>query len=94
MSKRANQIVMTDEARVLKELRERNGLSMSQAGELMGISGSLISQVENGRENVPKGERLKRFLDTYGIKEATFKNMAKNWQYEQTEPDMVTELLP
>lgn len=85
---------MTNEARVLKQLRERKGISMRQAGELMGISGSLISQVENGRENVPKGERLKRFLYTYGIKEATFRNMAKNWQDEQTELDVVTELLP
>lgn len=94
MSKRTNQIVMTNEARVLKQLRERKGLSMRKAGELMGISGSLISQVENGRENVPKGERLKRLLDTYGIKEATFKNLVKNWQEEQSELEIVTELLP
>lgn len=67
---------------------------MRQAGKLMGISGSLVSQVENGRENIPQGERLKRFLDTYDIKVATFKNMAKNWKDEKTELDIVSELLP
>lgn len=94
MSKRTKQVVMTNEARVLKVLRERKGLSMRKAGELMGISGSLISQVENGRENVPKGERLKRFLDTYDSKEATFINMARNWKDKQSELDIVKDLLP
>ena len=94
MSKRTNQNVMTNEARVLKLLRERRGFSMRQAGELMDISGSLVSQVENGRENIPQGKRLKRFLDTYGIKEAKFKNMAKNWKDEQTELSVIVELLP
>ena len=59
----------------------------------MGISRALISQVENGRAKVPKGKRLKRFLDIYGIKDATFRDMAKNCQGEQTELDVVTELL-
>ncbi len=59
MSKRTNSIIMSNEARVLRRLREEKGLSMRQAGEIMGVSSSLVSQVENGRENVPKGGEAK-----------------------------------
>ena len=59
---RTKYIIMSDEARVLKHLREKAGPSMLQGGEAMGVSGPLVSQIENGREDPPKDERLKDFL--------------------------------
>ena len=66
-NKRSNRIIMTDEARVLKELRISRGLSMRKAGELMGVSDSYISHIENGRLDVPKGKRLEKILLIYKI---------------------------
>lgn len=84
---------MTNEAKVLKRLREKAGLSMRQAGEAMGVSSSLVSQIENGRENIPKGDRLQRFLDCYGVALSTFKSHVKDYQEEQTDREVVESLL-
>ncbi len=49
---------MSNEAKVLRRFREEAAFLMRQAGEAMGVSGSLVFQIENRRENIPKGERL------------------------------------
>jgi transcriptional regulator with XRE-family HTH domain len=66
---------MTNEARVLRLLRERAKLSMREVGDLMGYSSSFVSQVENGRANPPKGEPLKKFLKVYGVEQRGFTRM-------------------
>jgi transcriptional regulator with XRE-family HTH domain len=93
MSKRTKNVIMSNEAKVLRKFREKAGLSMRQAGEAMGVSSSLVSQIENGRENIPKGERLQRFLDCYGVGLSTFKKHVKEYQEEQTDRDVVEALL-
>ena len=93
MSRRTKNVIMSNEAKVLRRFRERAGLSMRQAGEAMGVSSSLISQIENGRENIPKGERLQRFLDCYGVGLSTFKKHVKEYQEELTDRDVVESLL-
>ena len=93
MSKRTKNVIMSNEAKVLRRFREKAGLSMRQAGEVMGISSSLVSQVENGRENIPKGDRLQRFLDCYGVGLSTFKKHVKEYQEEQNDRDVVESLL-
>lgn len=85
---------MSNEARVLRHLRESTGLSMREAASKMGVSGSLVSQIENGREDPPKEERLQRFLDTYCVTLKAYKRMAKSWQEEQLDIDVITNLLP
>lgn len=84
---------MSNEAKVLRRFREKAGLSMRQAGEAMGVSSSLVSQIENGRENIPKGDRLQRFLDCYGVGLSTFKKHVKEYREEQTDRDVVESLL-
>ena len=93
-TKRTSYVVMTNEARVLRKLRERTGLSMRQAGEVMGYSSSYASQVENGRENPPKGERLKRFLDAYGVDQRAFTRMVTEYKTDVSDLEIVTSLLP
>lgn len=87
-------MIITPEARVLRTLRIKRGLSMKKIGDLLGCSDSLISQIENGRDAPPKGERLLRFLNVYGIKPKYFAELAKNWKEETTDADIVQALLP
>ncbi len=58
MSRRTKNVIMSNEAKVLRRFREEAAFLMRQAGEAMGVSGSLVFQIENRRENIPKGERL------------------------------------
>lgn len=93
MSRRTKNVIMSNEAKVLRRFREKAGLSMRHAGEAMGISSSLVSQIENGRENIPKGERLQRFLDCYEVGFSTFKKHVKEYSEEQTDKEIVELLL-
>ena len=93
MPGRTKYVVMTNEAKVLRRFREKAGLSMRQAGEAMGVSGSLVSQIENGRENIPTGDRLMRFLDAYEVSLATFRTHIKEYSDEQTDKDVIESLL-
>jgi transcriptional regulator with XRE-family HTH domain len=71
---------MTNEARVLRELRIQSGLSMRRAGELLGCTDSYISHIENGRSDVPTGERLDKFLIAYGgMKQKSFYERVRNY---------------
>lgn len=67
---------------------------MRRMGEQVGCSDSYISQIENGRENPPTGERLLKFLDVFEIKPKYFAELAKNWKDEETDNDAVQTLLP
>ncbi len=70
---RSGRIIMTIEARVLRELRIQSGLSMRKAGAVIGCTDSYISHIENGRTDVPSGDRLDKFLAAYGgIKQKSF----------------------
>lgn len=44
-------------------------------------------------KNIPKGERLQRFLDCYGVGLSTFNKHVKEYQEEQTDRDVVESLL-
>lgn len=91
---RTARVLLTPEAMVLKQLRERHGLSMRAAGAKLGYSDSYISQIENGRENVPYGERLNKFLILYGnITERYFKQLCKDWKDEATDKEQLVALL-
>ena len=56
---------VTQEATLLKQLRDNRGLSMPQVAALIGKSVSWISHVENGRMDVT-GEHLNILLPLYG----------------------------
>lgn len=92
--KRTSFVVMTNEARVLRRLRERAKLSMREAGELMGYSASFVSQIENGRANAPTGESLKKFLKIYGVEQRGYTRMVTEFKDEVSDLEVVTSLLP
>lgn len=43
----------------LKELRKKQGLVITEAAKLCGISGSYYEKIENGQRNVPVGTAKK-----------------------------------
>lgn len=95
MSKRTDKVEITPQGKVLRYLREKHEFSMREAGERMGYSSSYISQIENGRENPPKGVRLQKFLKVYGgISEKYFYQLCREWREESSDLDIVSELLP
>tara|TARA_Y100001936_G_C15806184_1_gene524149 strand:+ start:216 stop:566 length:351 start_codon:yes stop_codon:yes gene_type:complete len=90
MSRRIKNVIMSNEAKLLRRIREKAVLSMRQAGESMG---TLVSQIENGRENIPEGPRLQRFLDCYGVGLSIFKKHVKEYREDLTDKDVVESLL-
>lgn len=67
---------------------------MRRLAKELGYSDSYISQIENGRENPPKGDKLIRFLSVYEITPKYFGELVRNWQEEKTDSDIITMLLP
>ena len=92
--KRSARVIMTNEARALKELRLSYGYSMRKAGELLGLSDSYIAHLETGRLDVPKGLKLERILAIYGgIKPKSFYERVRNFQQKLTPRDELMETI-
>ena len=93
--KRSARIEITNEGRALKELRLMHRLTMQKAGELIGVSDSYISHIENGRCDPPKDDRLEKFLAVYGgIKVKSFYERARNIRDQITPEQELIELVP
>lgn len=92
---RSARIIITNEARALRELRIMHGLSMRKAGALIGVSDSYISHIENGRTDFPKNSRLDKFLAVYGgIKQKSFFERVRNLREEVTPEQELAQLIP
>lgn len=87
-SKRTDRVIMTDEARVLRELRQERGFSMRGLGASMGKSDSYVSQVENGRMDPPKDEALERYLAAIGgISSKSFYERVRRYRINRSRTD-------
>lgn len=73
--RRCNHKVMTKEASILKFMRESRNLSMRRAGNLLGVSDSTISHLENGRADLHP-EIVTRLLTNYGYTYEQFMSMS------------------
>lgn len=94
MKIRTRGVHLTNEARLLKQLRITLGLSMRAAGELCGRSDSYISQIENGRMCVPKGAALERLLEVYeSLPVESFYTRAQKFKDQFSEKEEILELL-
>jgi transcriptional regulator with XRE-family HTH domain len=94
MSIRTAKVIISNEARVLRQMRIGKGLSMRAAGALVGRSDSFISQIENGRMEVPKGEMLEALVTVYGpIKVASFKERARLFKESYSPKEEAQSLL-
>lgn len=92
--KRSSRIIMTNEARVLRDMRIACGLSMRRAGALLNLSDSYIAHIETGRMDIPKGEKLDRLLGIYGgIKQKSFFEKVRNYQKKLSPKDQLFEIL-
>jgi transcriptional regulator with XRE-family HTH domain len=84
-SKRTARVIMTDAARVLRELRMERQLSMRGLGASMGKSDSYVSQVENGRMDPPTDEALERYLAAIGgINSKSFYERVRRFRLDRT----------
>lgn len=92
--RRSDRIILTNEARVLRDLRIASKLSMRKAGELVGRSDSYIAHIETGRMNPPTDEKLDRLLNIYGgLKQKSFYERVRNWKYKITIHDEFIEIV-
>ncbi len=92
--KRSSRIIMTNEARVLKEMRYQKGLSLRKAGDLIGKSDTYIAHIEGGRMDVPIGHKLQVLLDLYGpIKIKSFYERARLFRAKITKKDELLEII-
>ena len=73
--RRCNHKVMTKEASVLKFMRVSRNLSMRRAGNLLGVSDSTISHLENGRADL-QPEIVTKLLHFYGYSYEQFISMS------------------
>lgn len=88
--RRSDKVRITIEARVLKQIRVDNGLSMRKAAELIGVSDTYINHIGNGRMDFPKGQRLERVLMGYNVRLNTFYERVKTYkQKSDSKEDLV-----
>lgn len=89
---RSNRCVVTAEARVLKDLRLKKGLSMKVLGAKVGCSDSFISHLENGRADLPNTTLLK-ILDIFEIKIKYFNELAREKEQNPDDVDVIMSLV-
>lgn len=83
--KRCMVVKMSNEARVLKEFRNEKDLSMVAVGSLIGKSDSYISQVENGRADIPTDAILFSILKVYDISFSEYQSRVNNYKASKVE---------
>ena len=94
MKKKRSQIVrMTNEARVLKQLRLSIGISMREAGFQIGKSDTYISHLENGRMDITHGEDFLALLSIYKIELKGFNERVRKYKDKTPKLDILSSLL-
>jgi len=92
---RSYDVKLTKEARTLRHLRRELGMSMREVAEKMGCSDSLISQIEQGRMDLPKGNFLDRIIKLYGVKNRKrFSEKCIRYGEKFTPQELISEALP
>ena len=95
MSLRTKKVILTNEARILRQMRIAKGLSMRAAGAAVGRSDSYISQIENGRMSIPGKSMLEKILEAYGggIKVRSFYERARLLKNQRTTKEHLIEIV-
>lgn len=92
---RSYDVKLTKEARTLKHLRRELGLSMREVAEKMGCSDSLISQIEQGRMDLPRGSFLDRLIKLYGVSNRKrFSEKCIRYGEKLSPRELIVEALP
>lgn len=86
---------MTDEARVLKDLRLKHNLSLVDVARRVGVTNSYVCQIEKGRTDPPQGTTLLKFLKVFGdIGVKYFDELVREKKKEVTDLQVINDLLP
>lgn len=92
---RSYDVQLTKEVRTLRHLRREVELSMRQVAVKMGCSPSLLSQIENGRMNLPRGDFLDKLIKLYGIKNRKrFSEKCIRYGEKFTPQELIIQALP
>ncbi|OIQ19956.1 MAG: hypothetical protein BM556_05565 [Bacteriovorax sp. MedPE-SWde] len=76
--RRTEEIKITNEARLLRQLRLNAGLSIRETGRRLGKSETYIRHIENGRMDVPVKEDVKKILEVYGVSWRVYSSKTKH----------------
>ncbi len=99
--RRCARIIMTDEARCLKCIREERqakkgvkNFSIRAVAKKMNRTDSWLAHIENGRADIPQDERLDELLKIYGLKKRSFYERVRIYKQKRTPQIEMQELLP
>ncbi|MGB0454065.1 MAG: helix-turn-helix domain-containing protein [Bacteriovoracaceae bacterium] len=87
--RRTEEIKLTKEARVLKELRLLSGFSIRESARRLAKSEAYLRHIEKGRLDVPSGEDLQSILDVYGVSKRLFNSKCKQTTDESVEDQLI-----
>ncbi len=91
---RSQKLIMTDEARVLRLLRQERGLTLRQVSAAIGMSHTYIAHIEAGRMAVPGKAILMKMLGVYGIDDyKVFYDKVRNFKDHMTPRQQLLELI-
>lgn len=89
-----------NEARVLKEVREerkqkldRHSYSLRAVAKRLRKTDAWLSQIENGRADVPEDHRLDALLSVYGLKRKSFYERVRLYREKVTPRSELNELI-
>ncbi|NUN06140.1 MAG: helix-turn-helix domain-containing protein [Bdellovibrio sp.] len=96
MSKRSQQVVLSKEGLVLKQLRIKHNLTMKKAAAKSGLSDTMISFIENGRAELPKSnDTLEQLLKVYGgISKKYFYELVRDFKEDDDDLLYLSKILP
>ena len=90
-NRRCSRIIMTNEARALKQIREERkdklgskNFSLRAVAGKVGRTDAWLAHIENGRADVPKDERLDALLKIYGLKRKSFYERVRTYKQKIT----------
>lgn len=66
MGQRNKVVLLTKEAKILKQIREKHGISLRKLSAKMEISFMRVHQMESGRDNIPDSY-VSKFLKAIGL---------------------------
>ncbi len=76
--RRTAEVKITNEARVLRQIRVDVGFSIRETARRLDKSETYIRHIENGRIDIPNKENLKKILDVYEVSWRQFSSKAKH----------------
>ena len=85
--RRTDYIKLTNEAMLLRQVREQCGFSIREVGRRLEKSETYVRHIEKGRMNIPSDEDLQLILDLYGMSLRQFKAKAINFKSDDLNRD-------